>query len=106
MRTQRTLQVILGLFWILDAALQFQPYMFGQGFVHSFILANASGQPAPIAWFLITHMGHFLSPHIAVWNTFFALIQLCIGDGAARPSHRTACARRVVLLGARRLGLG
>jgi hypothetical protein len=79
-RTQRTIQVILGLFWILDAALQFQPYMFGQGFVHSFILANASGQPAPIAWFL-THMGHFLSPHIAVWNTFFALIQLCIGTG-------------------------
>src|ERR1700733_14284205 len=79
-RTQRTVQVILGLFWILDAALQFQPYMFGQGFVHTFILANASGQPAPIAWFL-THMGHFLSPHIAVWNTFFALIQLCIGTG-------------------------
>jgi hypothetical protein len=79
-RTQRTLQVILGLFWILDAALQFQPYMFGQGFVHTFILANASGQPAPIAWFL-THMGHFLSPHIAVWNTFFAVIQLCIGTG-------------------------
>ena len=79
-RTQRTLQVILGLFWILDAALQFQPFMFGQGFVHSFILANASGQPAPIAWFL-THMGHFLSPHIAVWNTLFALIQLCIGTG-------------------------
>src|SRR5450631_3866591 len=79
-RTQRTIQVILGLFWILDAALQFQPYMFGQGFVHSFILANASGQPAPIAWFL-THMGHFLSPHVAVWNAFFALIQLCIGTG-------------------------
>ena len=53
-RTQRTLQVILGLFWILDAALQFQPFMFGKGFVNSFILANASGQPAPIAWFLTT----------------------------------------------------
>jgi hypothetical protein len=79
-RTQRTIQVILGLFWILDAALQFQPYMFGQGFVHSFILANASGQPAPIAWFL-THTGNFLSPHIAVWNTFFALIQVFIGTG-------------------------
>jgi hypothetical protein len=79
-RTQRALQVILGLFWILDAALQFQPYMFGRGFVNGFILANASGQPAPIAWFL-THMGHFLSPHIAVWNTFFALMQLCIGTG-------------------------
>ena len=31
-RTQRVLQVILGLFWLLDAGLQFQPYMFGSGF--------------------------------------------------------------------------
>ena len=27
----------------------------------------------------ITHIGNFLSPDIAVWNTFFALIQLFIG---------------------------
>ena len=45
MRTQRALQVVLGLFWILDAALQFQPFMFGHGFVEHNILANASGQP-------------------------------------------------------------
>ena len=32
-RTQRVLQIVLGLFWLLDAALQFQPFMFGQGFV-------------------------------------------------------------------------
>jgi hypothetical protein len=74
------LQVILGLFWILDAALQFQPYMFGKGFVNSFILANASGQPAPIAWFM-THVGHFISPDVAVWNTLFAVVQLLIGTG-------------------------
>jgi hypothetical protein len=91
-KTQRVLQVILGLFWILDAALQFQPYMFGKGFVNNFILANASGQPAPIAWF-ITNVGHFISPDVAVWNTFFALIQLFIGVGLLfRPTVRSALA--------------
>ena len=29
-RTQRTLQIVLGLFWLFDAGLQFQPYMFGR----------------------------------------------------------------------------
>ena len=79
-RSQRALQIILGLFWILDAALQFQPFMFGQGFVEHNILANASGQPFVLGD-LITHIGNFVSPDIAVWNTFFALIQLFIGVG-------------------------
>src|ERR1700722_15076431 len=79
-RSQRVLQVILGLLWILDAALQFQPFMFGRGFVTSFILANAHGQPFVLGDF-ITHIGNFVAPDIAVWNTFFALIQLFIGVG-------------------------
>jgi hypothetical protein len=79
-RAQRTLQIALGLFWILDAALQFQPYMFSKGFVSTFVLANASGQPAVIHW-VITNVGHFLAPHIAVWNSLFALTQLVIGVG-------------------------
>ncbi len=80
LRTQRTLQIVLGVLWILDAALQFQPYMFGKGFVDSFILPNAQGQPFVVGD-LITHIGHFLAPDVAVWNTFFALIQLAIGVG-------------------------
>ncbi len=78
--TQRMLQVVLGLFWILDAALQFQPYMFGRNFVPTFIDASAQGQPPFLAAF-ITHIGNFVSPDIAVWNTIFALIQLAIGVG-------------------------
>jgi hypothetical protein len=78
--SQRVLQVILGLFWILAAALQFQPFMFGHGFVENNILANASGQPFVLGDF-ITHIGNFVGPDIAVWNTFFALIQLFIGVG-------------------------
>jgi len=91
-KTQRALQVILGLFWILDAALQFQPFMFGKAFVNANILANASGQPAVVSW-LITNVGHWLEPHIALWNTLFALIQLVIGGGLLfRRTVRTALA--------------
>src|ERR1700677_3818020 len=91
-RSQRTLQVVLGLFWILDAALQFQPFMFGKAFVSDNILANATGQPTVIRW-VITNVGHFLDPHVAVWNTFFAVIQLVIGFGLLyRPTVRPALA--------------
>jgi hypothetical protein len=79
-RTQRTLQIVLGLFWLLDAGLQFQPFMFGKGFTETYLLDNAQGQPAVIGW-IITNVGHFIGPHVAVWNTFFALIQVAIGGG-------------------------
>ncbi len=79
-RSQRTVQVVLGLLWILDAALQFQPYMFSKNFVPRFVLANASGQPAVIHW-VITNVGNFLAPHPAVWNALFASVQLVIGVG-------------------------
>ena len=80
MRTQRTLQVVLGLFWLLDAGLQFQPFMFGKGFTTTYLLNNAQGQPDVIRW-IITNVGNFVGPHVAVWNTFFALIQVMIGVG-------------------------
>ena len=90
--TQRVLQIVLGLFWILDAALQFQPFMFGRSFVEANILANAQGQPFVIGD-LITHIGNFVAPDIAVWNTFFALIQLFIGVGLLyRPTVKPALA--------------
>jgi len=95
-RTQRTLQIVLGLFWILDAALQYQPYMFGKDFVPTFITANASGQPGPLAW-LITTAGHFVGPDVAVWNTLFATIQLAIGAGLLfRRTVRPALAISIV----------
>jgi hypothetical protein len=79
-RTQRVLQFILGLFWLLDAGLQFQPYMFGSGFTTTYLLNNAHNQPDIVRW-IITNVGNFVGPHVAVWNTFFALIQVAIGLG-------------------------
>ena len=89
-RTQRTLQIILGLFWLLDAGLQFQPFMFGSSFTTTYLLNNAQNQPDVIRW-IITNVGNFVGPHVAVWNTFFALIQVAIGAGllfrrTARPA--------------------
>jgi hypothetical protein len=51
--TQRVLQIVL--FWILDAALQFQPFMFKRDFVETFILPNAGGQPAVVSWVIYEH---------------------------------------------------
>jgi hypothetical protein len=79
-RTQRVLQIILGLFWLLDAGLQFQPYMFGSSFTTTYLLNNAHNQPDIVRW-IITNVGNFVGPHVAVWNTFFALIQVAIGLG-------------------------
>ncbi|MHB1548762.1 MAG: hypothetical protein ACYCX8_08505, partial [Acidimicrobiales bacterium] len=47
--TQRRLQVVLGLIWLLDAGLQFQPYMFSRGFVTNFLAMNDMFQPHLIA---------------------------------------------------------
>ena len=79
-RTQRILQIILGFFWLLDAGLQFQPFMFRSSFTTTYLLNNAQNQPDVIRW-IITNVGHFVGPHVAVWNTFFALIQVAIGVG-------------------------
>lgn len=88
-RTQRILQVVLGLFWIFDAALQYQPFMFSNQFVPTYVTAHA-GQPEPIAW-LINNAGHFISPDIGVWNALFATIQVFIGVGLFfRPTVRPA----------------
>src|SRR5215469_14221223 len=89
-KSQRTLQVVLGLFWLLDAGLQFQSFMFHRSFVQTYLLNNAHGQPAVVAW-VINNIGNFVEPHIATWNTLFALTQVVIGLGLLfRPTVRYA----------------
>jgi len=78
--TRRTLQTCLGLVWLLDAALQFQPYMFSRGFVTQIIAPTTAGNPtliaAPIAW-----SARIMAQHIVPANTAFAVIQLAIAVG-------------------------
>lgn len=91
-KSQRILQIVLGGFWLLDAGLQFQSFMFHRSFVDTYILPNASGQPAVVSW-VITNIGHFIEPHVALWNALFALTQVAIGLGLLyRPTVRYALA--------------
>jgi hypothetical protein len=76
----RTIAIVLGLIWVFDGALQFQPYMFSKSFVNDVILPNAAGQPAPISWF-ITNVAHFIRPDVGMWNFLFAVLQVTIGAG-------------------------
>ncbi|HET9733552.1 MAG TPA: hypothetical protein VFP54_12835 [Acidimicrobiales bacterium] len=79
----RSARIALGVLWIIDAALQAQPRMFGRELVTDMILPAGSGQPAPVAW-PITSLGHLILPDPAVWNALFVLVQLVIGVALLR----------------------
>jgi hypothetical protein len=85
--TRRHLQVALGLFWLLDAALQAQPFMFTRGFATQVIAPVGEGQPgfvsAPIHW-----ASTVIAAHPVAWNVPFAAIQLLLAVGLLVP--RTA----------------
>jgi hypothetical protein len=77
---RRTLQICLGLVWLLDAALQFQPYMFGPFFVTQGIQLSTAGNPAVVAS-SASWASHLMLGHIALYNSVFATIQLLIAAG-------------------------
>ncbi|MCL4449628.1 MAG: hypothetical protein M1483_06315 [Actinobacteria bacterium] len=78
--TQKHIQIALGIVWLLDGALQFQPWMFTKNFVTQILIPSAQGNPGWIATPTIK-MAHFLEPHIVAWNGLFASIQVGIGIG-------------------------
>lgn len=79
-RVTRIGQVVLGLLWLIDGLLQFQPYMFGKTFVTGVLLPNAVGQPGIIAS-PITWIAGLIEPHVVIFNVFAATIQVAIGAG-------------------------
>ena len=82
--TPRRLRIALGVLWILDAALQYQPRMWGHEFVSAMISPMAAGQPAPVAW-VINTAAHLIAPDPGAWNFLFATLQLAIGAGLLVP---------------------
>lgn len=95
-QTARHGQIALGLLWLIDGALQFQPSMFGKSFVTGVLLPSAAGQPsfigAPIAW-----VAHLVEPHVAAFNGFAATLQALIGLGLLyRPTVRAALALSLI----------
>ena len=90
--TRRGLQIVLGVLWLLDGALQLQPFMFGSGFANQVLAPAADGQPGWVA-FGVRWAAGVVGAHPAPWNTVFALIQLGIGVGLlVRPTVRIALA--------------
>jgi hypothetical protein len=80
------------LLWLVDAALQAQPFMFTRGFATQVIASNGQGQPGFVAG-----PGHWASNVIAAhplaWNIPSVAIQLLIGIGLLmRRSVRPALA--------------
>jgi hypothetical protein len=92
---RRALQIALGAVWLLDAALQYQPYMFTRGFPGMLAMA-AAGQPGIVAGpVALTVQAVSASP--AAWNAAFATIQLALAVGLLfRATARAALAGTIV----------
>jgi hypothetical protein len=78
--TARSIQIGLGIIWLLDGLLQLQPKMFGSGFANDVILPSAQGQPVMVSN-VITHMAHLIGVQPVPTDLVFAAIQLLIGCG-------------------------
>jgi hypothetical protein len=93
---RRRLQIALGLLWLLDAALQFQPYMFSRAFATDILAASAAGSPGLIAGPVRT-ASQLVLHNVAAWNAAFAVIQLALAAGLLwRPAVRAALAGTIV----------
>jgi hypothetical protein len=85
--TRRGLQLALGLLWLLDGALQLQPFMLGTGFANQVIAPAATGQPHFVAGGVRWGAG-VIAAHPVAWDVPFATTQLLLGIGLLVP--RTA----------------
>ncbi len=70
----------LGLLWLLDGALQFQPSMFRPAFFNDMLGMANMGLPGPLPSF-IYHVTSMLTAHPVAWNAAFAVLQVAIGLG-------------------------
>ena len=92
----RGLQVCLGLVWLLDAALQYQPFMFGPFFVTQVIEPSTAGSPAIVSSSVIW-ASELMLRHIVLYNALFATIQLLIAVGILVPrTRKSALAASIV----------
>lgn len=92
---RRGLQLALAGLWLLDAVLQYQTFMFSQGFPRM-LAATAAGNPAGVAD-PVTWSAHLIGTHPGAANAAFATLQLLLALGIAwRPTTRAALAASVV----------
>jgi hypothetical protein len=86
---RRTTQTVLGLIWLLDGALQFQSFMYGNGFIQM-LKSGAAGQPGWVES-SVTWGANLMHSDQVLFNTFAALVQVAIGLGLLyRPAVKPA----------------
>lgn len=79
--TRRHLEIVLGLLWLIDGVLQFQPNMFSRAFfVNVLGMAQMGNVPHLIA--LLNHdISVLMFGHVVAFNAVFATTQVAIGIG-------------------------
>lgn len=99
-RWRRGLTLALGGVWLLDALLQYQPYMFTSAFPTQTIQPSGQGSPiwvsGPVDW-----AANLMSTNLIVWNALFATTQLAIALGIFWPKTR-----KIALVGSIAWALG
>ncbi len=89
---RRWLQLGLGAIWLLDAALQFQPFMFSRAFSVSIIQPAGMGSPAFVRTPVMSY-GTLIEHNPVAFNAVFATVQLALAVGLFwRPAVRAALA--------------
>ncbi len=92
---RRGLQIVLGIAWLADGALQLQPFMFGRGFANQILMPAYMGSPSGVTGPALAFTRLVLHAP-AAWNTAFAVTQLLLGLGLLwRPSVRAALAASI-----------
>ena len=93
---RRGLQIALGILWLCDAALQYQPYMFSKAFAAMMLAPSAMGQPAFVSGPVLA-VSRLVTGHVIVANALFATVQLALAAGLMfRATARAALAGTIV----------
>jgi len=91
--TRRGIQIVLGLLWLLDGLLQFQPAMLTPKFAVEVIAPAGAGQPGFVAG-PVGEVVRIILDQPVITDVAFGLIQLALGAGIlyARTARRTLAA--------------
>jgi hypothetical protein len=79
-RRRRRVELVLGAIWLIDGALQFQPYMFSNQFFAGVLGMANMGLPGILSR-IDYNVSAMLAAHPVWWNAGFATLQVAIGAG-------------------------
>jgi hypothetical protein len=90
---RRRIEIALGAIWLIDGALQFQPYMFSNQFFAGVLGMANMGLPGFLSRFDYD-VSTMMVAHPAFWNAAFATLQVAIGMGLLWGRGRVAVLAR------------